>query len=316
MIKTGIYGADNDIAGDLIKILLHHPDVDLRWLCSSAANVGLPAAEIHRQLAGETDMEFVSVPALNAADVVFLCSSPQENRHLLTTVPDVPAGLKFVDVSGEFRNAESGDMQFVYAMPELNRKALVRGATRAAIPSVMATSVALPLLPLAKNLLLSGPVCSTVVGSPVILPVGRKYRATDNLISLVGDTKAVESEISGALRSLQMSFSSQIRIIPVAASHTRGIMSVTEIETNVGIGELTRLYHSFFDDHNFISIVAFEPTIENVRGTNKALINLNKTDNRLVITAVMDDILKGISGNAVHVMNLLFGLSEKTGLIL
>lgn len=316
MIKTGIYGAGSEIAGHLIKLLLHHPDVDLRWLCSDSHNVGMPVSEIHPGLVGETDMNFVSVPAYASTDVIFLCADPQENRIFLNTVPDLPKEIRLIDLSGEFREDSFFGNPFVYGLPEMNRKALVRGATRAVLPSVGAYSVALPLLPLAKHLLLNGPVFAAIVGSSQLLCGQERCGTADNLISLVSCSESVGEEIAAALRELQTSFTSPVNVIPVAGTHTGGIMSVTEIDTGVALEEIFPFYKEFFSDHSFITVSDSEPTLKNVQGTNKAVIYLRKTGSRLIITTVMDDILKGAAGTAVHIMNLLFGLSEKTGLIL
>lgn len=316
MIKTGIYGADSKSAADLIKVLLHHPDVDVRWLCATGASAGVAAAGFHPCLAGETDLYFISNPPLSSVDVVFLCAPASQNRLLLTTVPDIPPTLKIIDLSGEFRKVESDDLQFVYALPELNRKALVRGATRAAVPSIIADAVAMPLLPLAKNLLLNSAIRSTVVASAAVLPEEKRCSARENIISLEGSTGDTELEIAGLLSQLQSSFNSKISLFAFATGVSSGLLSVSEVTTNIAIEEIKNIYHNFFDDHNFITIADTEPTIDNVRGTNKVIIHLRKTDSRLIVTAAMDDKLKAFVGNAVHAMNLLFGLSEKTGLTL
>lgn len=315
MIKTGIYGADSPCAASLIKLLLHHPDVDLRWLCSGASNAGIPVADFHPQLTGETDMVFVATPALGSVDVIFLAASAKENRALLATSPELAQDVRLIDMSGEFLQENPEGNRFVYGLPELNRKVLVRGATRAVLPTVAAAAVALPLLPLAKNLLLNSPVHSAVVGSGMLMPDKGKMSA-GNLVSMIKTSDKIEEEVAHTLRELQTSFNAPISIIPVAADE--GLMSVIQLNTAVSAEEITRIYKTFFSDHSFVTVTDTEPTLQSVRGTNKAVICLrkNSVSNKLTITTVMDDSIKGFSGNAVHIMNLLFGLSEKTGLIL
>lgn len=316
MIKTGIYGAEHPRAAELVKILLHHPDVDVRWLCANSVYAGSRADAFHPLLTAETDLAFISSAPLGSVDAVFLCGTPEENRYLLTTVPEIPPALRIIDVTGNAGSTGPLESGFVYGLPELNRKALVRGATMASLPSPLPYAISLSLLPLAKNLLLNSPVRSAAVISRETIGADRQSAIQDNLMFLADTAADAENEIAETLRMLQNSFCSQVTVVPVAASHSRGMMAVTETSVKVDIREIVRLYHEFFDDHNFITIVDSEVTLDAVKGTNKALINLVRKDDRLIVTLVMDDSIKGSAGTAVHVMNLLFGLSEKTGLVL
>lgn len=262
-------------------------------------------------------MNFTSAIDLRGIDVLFCCRPAGKTREFLET-HTIPEGLKIIDLSRDFRLAEEAD-GFVYGLSELNRKPMVRGALRVANPGCLAMAVELSLLPLAKNLLLNSDIHTTVLTGAT--SEGAERRPTthyawrnDNAVVYRPFRHTQEPEILQTLRALQQSFNSRFHMVPMRGPFSRGIMAVTYLDCPLELTEIIKIYQDYFDDHNFTHITSKIPDLKDVVNTNKCIIHLDKIDGRLLITAVIDNLLKGAAGNAVHTMNLLFGLSETTGL--
>lgn len=294
MIKAGIIGGDSLKAGELIRLLINHPDVDIAWIHNPAAP-GCPVSDIHRGLIGETDIRFSPGFDLNSVDVVFSCLPQGQSTNLLDH-NTLPPTLRFIDLSGDFLDTTSRS-SFVYGLPELNRKAMVRGALHVAVPGSVAMALNLGLLPLAKNLMLNSPVHVSVV-TPHSACV------------------SCHDETSEVLRSLQSSFHSPIDIVACFNPRSRTTVITAATTSAVAIDQLTNLYNDYYDDHRFTYVVDSPATTSDIANTNKCLISLRKTGEQLIITSTIDSLLKGAAGNAVHCMNLLFGLHERVGLAL
>lgn len=294
MIKAGIIGGDSLKAGELIRLLINHPDVDIAWIHNPAAP-GCPVSDIHRGLIGETDIRFSPGFDLNSVDVVFSCLPQGQSTNLLDH-NTLPPTLRFIDLSGDFLDTTSRS-SFVYGLPELNRKAMVRGALHVAVPGSVAMALNLGLLPLAKNLMLNSPVHVSVV-TPHSACV------------------SCHDETSEVLRSLQSSFHSPIDIVSCFTPRSRTTVITAATTSAVAIDQLTNLYNDYYDDHRFTYVVDSPATTSDIANTNKCLISLRKTGEQLIITSTIDSLLKGAAGNAVHCMNLLFGLHERVGLAL
>ncbi len=326
MIQVGITGGTTRYAGELIRILINHPDVEIRrvytendtteqvdnsWRWHSKENdatehtyyvwetvhknyVGTKIADYHKGLYGDTDLRFCDTCDFENIDVLFLCKDARV--FMETHKNELPKELKIIDLTGDFR-FEDGSHDFVYGLPELNRKKLVRGAIHAACPSRFATAISLTLLPLAKNLLLNSD-----------LEIHLRHTYPDESLN------GTEQEVRQALTSLQNSFNSNIIIVPVTDTLSGGIIAKTSIECSLTEEEVKYLYNNYYSDHNFTFVTDREVTLSDVLNTNKCLLNIEKTENIVVITSVIDDMIKGSAGTAVHIMNLLFGLSEKVGL--
>ncbi len=291
MIKAGIYAAESSVAGELVRILINHPDVEISWL-HAEPHAGRALVDIHHGMVGETDLRFVSRPRPAEANMLFICGDAEGALGFAACEPDMKiVSLVPVEASG-----------FVYGLPELNRKAMVRGALRASVPSAEANIILLSLLPLAKEGLLVSDIDVSITLPSCLVP------GSSDVIS--------QKEISDALCSLQPGFASKIRIETDASGQSRVLTATVSLATDLNIGELTRLYEEFYDDHNFTFIVDRMPSPREVEGTNKCLIYLDKTDGRLSVSAAFDSPLKGAAGTAVHCMNLLFGLAERIGLSL
>ncbi|MCM1163759.1 MAG: N-acetyl-gamma-glutamyl-phosphate reductase [Muribaculaceae bacterium] len=316
MIKVGIIGGSGYAAGELVRILINHPDVMLMWVHSRTV-AGQRIVDVHQGLYGEIDMNFTSTIDLDSIDVLFCCRPAGKTREFLASVT-VPEKLKIIDLSRDYR-LEADDNEFVYGLSELNRKPMVRGAKRVANPGCLAMAVELSLIPLAKNLLLNSDIHTTVFTGAT--SEGAERRPTthyawrnDNAVVYRPFRHTQEAEILQTLKAMQQSFNSRLHMLPVRAPFSRGIMAVTWLECPLELPEVIKIYQDYFSDHNFTFITSKIPDLKDVVNTNKCIIHLDKIDGRLLITAVIDNLLKGAAGNAVHTMNLLFGLQETTGL--
>lgn len=316
MIKAGIIGGSGYAAGELVRILINHPDVDLKWIHSRTVP-GQRVMDIHQGLHGETDLNFANTYDLNDIDVLFCCRPAGKTREFLAE-NNIPDSLRIIDLSRDYRITDSSH-DFVYGLSELNRKPMVRGAKHVANPGCLAMVVELSLVPLAKNLLLNSDIHTTVITGAT--SEGAEARPTthyawrnDNMVVYRPFRHPQEAEIIQTLSAMQQSFSSKLHMVPVRGPFSRGIMAVTYLDCNLELPEIIKLYQDYFDDHNFTFITSKIPDLKDVVNTNKCIIHLDKIDGKLLITAVIDNLLKGAAGNAVHTMNLLFGLQETTGL--
>lgn len=307
MIRVGITGGESEAAGHLIRILINHPDVELAWV-ESPSEEGSLLSQRHKGLTGETYMQFCRKGNPEDTDVIFLCNTVDGDSERYVATRRIPDNVKLIDLSPDFRMPEEGsDSPWVYALPELNRKPLVRGATRAAIPGPLATIMLLSLLPMAKNLLLNSDIHVSCV-----TPTGED---TPGEATVMLDHEEIE-ETRQALRSLQQSFDAPIHLVATAGGWNRGISATIYLDTPVSEDDIKDLYDTFYEDHGFTFLSESYPGLDEVAGTNKCVIHVEKVDGRLAVTAVIDDILKGGAAAAVHVMNLLFGLQERVGLML
>lgn len=316
MIKAGIIGGAGYTAGELTRLLINHPDVDLKWI-HSTSNAGNRVSDVHQGLIGETDLKFTDKVDWTDTDVVFFCTPHGATREFMEK-HDVPAEVKIIDLSTDYR-IEDGTHEFVYGLPELNRKRIVRGATRVANPGCFATAIQLALLPLAKNLLLNSDIHVTAItgstGAGVKPGATTHYSWRNDNISVYKPFKHQHlAEIKQTLKTLQNSFSAEINFLPVRGCFSRGIFAMVYVDCPVSLEEVRKLYEDYYDDHNFTFVTDKAPDLKDVVNTNKCILHLDKVGDKLLITSVIDNLLKGASGTAVHNMNLLFGLQERIGL--
>lgn len=316
MIKAGIIGGAGYTAGELIRLLINHPDVEIVWV-NSASNAGNLITDVHQGLTGEIDLRFTSETPLDKIDVLFCCTPHGDTRKFMES-HDVPEELRIIDLSTDYR-IEDGTHDFVYGLPELNRKRIVRGAKRVANPGCFATAIQLALLPLAKNLLLNNTIHVTAItgstGAGVKPGPTSHYSWRNNNVSIYKPFKHQHlAEIRQSLGQLQSSFKADIDFLPMRGPFARGIMAAVYLDCPLDIEHLRKLYEEYYDDHNFTFIVDKAPDLKDVVNTNKCIIHIDKIDDKVLITSVIDNLLKGASGQAVHNMNLLFGLHERVGL--
>lgn len=306
MIKVGLIGGESKVAGEITRLLLNHPDVDIKWI-QSDRHAGANVSDVHQGLIGECDMHMIQKPDLNEIDLLFNCCHTGTARACMESLGSGSENLKIIDLSGDYRLAAE-DNDYVYGLPELNRKAMVRGARKVANPGAFATAVELALLPLAKNLLINSDIhVAAVSGDPILADNIKLYNPLNH--------SHVE-EIRQTLKSLQNSFNSKIEMIPMLGSFSRGLIAAVYLDCQLSIDSLRELYDSYYDDHNFTFVSDKQVDLKDVANTNKCILHLEKHGSRVLVTAVIDSMLKGSAGTAVHNMNLLFGLIERTGLAL
>lgn len=313
MIKAGIIGGAGYTAGELVRLLLNHPEVSLEWVHSSS-NAGRPLCEVHSGIAGDTDMLFADTHPLQDIDVLFLCSGHGASASFWQQ-NEMPAGLRVIDLAQDFRDESCG---YVYGLPEINRPRIA-SARKVANPGCFATAIQLALLPLAKNLMLNSTIHVTAItgstGAGVKPSATSHYSWRNDNVSIYKPFRHQHlAEIRQSLSQLQQSFKADIDFIPVRGCFSRGIMAILYLDCPVSLDQIKKLYEEYYDDHNFTFITDKAPDLKDVVNTNKCIIHLEKVDNKLLITSVIDNLVKGASGQAVHNMNLLFGLHERIGL--
>ena len=302
MIKVAIYGAATSVAGELIRLLINHPDVELVSLVDNE-NKCKSVASVHHGLIGELDMVITDNLSIDETDVLFLCEDINSDKlkHILS---DNDSNLKIIDITG-VRRSDYEEYGMLYGLSEINRKPLVRGAMRAAIPSSLASLILISLYPLAANNLL----CDNIY---VAAEVPKAFSTDINYL------KSIEFEINKQLKIIHPTFSGQV-ILNVEHNENlqRGMRVGMNINCELTIEDVVKIYDNLYDDHNLTFICADYVDIKEVEGTDKCLLSLTKqNENELEINSVTDCYLRGGAGEAVHIMNLLCGLLERTGLML
>jgi N-acetyl-gamma-glutamyl-phosphate reductase len=317
MIKVGIIGAAGYTAGELLRILLNHPNVDVVFV-NSASNAGNAVIDVHSGLIGECDLYFSDVLPLKEVDVLFLCSAHGDSIKFVQE-HNIPEDVKIIDLSTDYRESRP-DHKFVYGLPEMN-KSLVAEATHVANPGCFATAIQLALLPLAANGLLKSEIhVNAITGST---GAGVKPSSTshfswrnDNISVYKAFNHQHLNEIGQTLSLLQNGFDQDISFIPVRGDFARGIFASVYTDFEGTIEDAKAMYSTYYKDAAFTFISDKNVDLKQVINTNKCILHLEKHGKKLLILSVIDNLLKGASGQAVHNMNLMFGLDEKTGLSL
>ena len=314
-IKIGIIGGAGYTAGELLRILVNHPRVEIGFV-QSTSHSGQPVTHVHNDLVGETGLIFTGEPRYEEAELLFLCQGHGKSRLFLERTP-LPAGTRLIDLSADYRIAGEGH-RFGYGLPELQRET-VRGASQVANPGCFATGIQLGLLPLAAAGLLEGDIhVQAITGST---GAGQQPTETTHFSYREGNLSAYkifehqhQAEILQSLLQLQPQFSSGFHFIPIRGNHTRGIF-VSMVTRFSGAGEDAReLYEEYYREHPFTVVTDINPSLKQVVNTNKALVYTEKHGNQLVIITVSDNLLKGASGQAIQNMNLMAGFEETCGL--
>ncbi len=315
MIKTGIIGGAGYTAGELIRLLLNHPEVTIEFIHSSS-NAGNKITDVHEGLIGETDLLFSDVLPLEKVDVLFLCSAHGDSKKFIEE-QEIPAKVKVIDLSTDFRH-QSAAHDFVYGLPELNKEA-IKNSVHLANPGCFATAIQLALLPLAANRLIRNEVhVNAITGST---GAGVKPGATthfswrDNNVSVYKPFEHQHlKEIKQSIFQLQEDFDSEINFIPVRGNFSRGIFASVYTECCLSLDEIKSLYVDFYREAAFTFVTDKNPDLKEVVNTNKCVLYLEKHGSKIFIVSVIDNLLKGASGQAVHNLNLMFGLDEQMGL--
>ena len=313
MVKVGIIGGAGYTAGELIRLLINHPAVEIAFV-HSTSNAGNAVSDVHGGLVGETDLRFSDHYDLTAVDVLFLCSAHGQSRKFWEENP-APVTLKIIDLAQDFRDESCG---YVYGLPEINRKRIA-STTRLANPGCFATAIQLALLPLAANGLLKNEVHITAItgstGAGVKPGATTHFSWRNDNISVY---KAFEHqhliEIGRTLKTLQPSFDSAVNFVPMRGDFARGIFASVYTECDLTAEQAVELYNDFYRDAAFTFVAQREVDLKQVVNTNKAIVSVAKYGNKLHIVSVIDNLLKGASGQAVQNMNIMLGLDENTGL--
>ena len=315
MIKVGIIGGAGYTAGELIRLLLLHPEVEIKFI-HSTSNAGNNITDVHGGLLGETDLVFTDELPFEEIDLLFFCTAHGDTRKFMDSHA-LPDELKVIDLSMDYR-LKSNSHDFIYGLPELNRRNTCK-SRYVANPGCFATCIELGLLPLAKEHLLKGDISVNAItgstGAGVKPSSTTHYSWRDNNISIYKPFEHQHvPEIMQSVKQLQPDFDGSIDFIPYRGCFPRGIFATLVVKCDLDIETLYNLYTAYYERDSFTHVVERPIDLKQVVNTNKCLIHLEKHGDKLLITSVIDNLLKGASGTAVHNMNLLFGLAETVGL--
>jgi N-acetyl-gamma-glutamyl-phosphate reductase len=311
MIQAGIIGGGGYTAGELLRILLRHPAVEIAGV-QSASQAGKLVSDTHDDLLGETNLRF-SAELPKGVDVLFLCMGHGQSPQFLQDNP-IPENVAVIDLGNDFRLDEN----WVYGLPELNRER-IRRSKRIANPGCFATAIQVALLPLAQAGLLKNEMHvnaitgSTGAGQAPSSNTHFSWRA-NNLSVYKAFNHQHLAEIMRSLGQLQANLAHDLNFIPLRGDFTRGIFATTYTECDLSVEDLKKLYADYYAEHPFTVISEVNPHLKQVVNTNKALVYVEKHGNKAFIISAIDNLTKGASGQAVHNMNLIFGLPETTGL--
>ena len=323
MIKVGILGAAGYTGGELIRLLVHHPEAEIVF-ANSESNAGNLVADVHEGLLGDTDLRFTDTMPFDEVDVVFFCFGHGKSEAFLKEHA-IPAHVKIIDLAQDFRIA-APTHDYVYGLPEIHKEQ-IRQCQHLANPGCFATCIQLGLLPLAKAGLLTHDVAvnaitgSTGAGQKPVSTTHFSWR-TDNMSIYKVFTHQHLHEIRQSLTELQGSLEVDVDFIPYRGDFARGIFCTEVVKfdgeegtaTNPTAEQLADMYRTFYADAAFTHYIDKALDLKQVVNTNKALVHIDKFGNKAVITCIIDNLLKGAVGQAVQNMNLMFGIDEKAGL--
>ena len=315
MKKIGIIGGAGYTAGELLRLLINHPEVSIEFVHSSS-NAGKPITDVHGGLLGETDIVFSDSHPLEDIDILFLCSAHGQSKTFWEE-NNRPKGLKVIDLAQDFRDESEG---YVYGLPELQFDK-IEAADSVANPGCFATALQLSLLPLAKAHLLpeNGDINITALTGST--GAGVKPGATthfswrnDNISVYKPFTHQHLIEISATLKKLQPANTATINFVPMRGDFPRGIFAVTTLDCPLTEEEATKLYKDFYQNAPFTVVSDRTIDLKQAVNTNKAIIHVEKHGKKLLVTCAIDNLLKGASGQAVQNMNIMLGIDQTTGL--
>ena len=314
MVRVGILGAAGYTGGELIRLLINHPQAEIVF-ANSESNAGNRICDVHEGLMGETDMRFTAEMPFNEVDVVFFCFGHGKSRAFLQE-HTIPSHVRIIDLAQDFRIA--GEHDYVYGLPETHRQE-ISTCMHLANPGCFATCIQLGLLPAVKAGIISGDIHTNgITGST---GAGQKPGATthfswrnDNISIYKTFTHQHLHEINQTIHELQPQYDGQMFFIPQRGCFTRGIFVTSYARCNTPIEEVKAIYEDYYRDAAFTHVVSTSPDMKQVVNTNKALVYVERYADQLLMVSCIDNLLKGAVGQAVENMNLMFGLPEDTGL--
>ena len=325
MIKVGILGAAGYTGGELIRLLVHHPEAEIVF-ANSESNAGNLVADVHEGLLGDTDLRFTDAMPFGEVDVVFFCFGHGKSEEFLKEHA-IPEHVRIIDLAQDFRIA-APTHDYVYGLPEIHKEQIQK-CLHLANPGCFATCIQLGLLPLAKAGLLTHDIAvnaitgSTGAGQKPVSTTHFSWR-TDNMSIYKVFTHQHLHEIRQSLTELQGSLDVDVDFIPYRGDFARGIFCTEVVKfggeegtpTNPTAEQLADMYRTFYADAAFTHYIDKALDLKQVVNTNKALVHIDKFGNKAVITCIIDNLLKGAVGQAVQNMNLMFGIDERSGLLL
>lgn len=316
-VKVGIVGGAGYTGGELLRVLLGHPNAIITFV-HSTSNAGELVSKVHADLVGDTDLKFTNVLD-QSIDVLFLCLGHGDAKNFLATNA-IDEKVKIIDLSQDFRMTSAsniGDRKFVYGLPEL-QKSEIQQAKNIANPGCFATAIQLGLLPLAAKGLLTDVYTTGITGST---GAGQGLSATSHFSWRENNIQAYKTlehqhlhEIGQSLAQLQGKGKVDIHFVPWRGDFTRGIFVTSVISSDLSKEALYELYESYYSAHPFTHVSKNNIDLKQVVNTNKCLIHIEKQNNKIAIHSVIDNLLKGAVGQAVQNMNLMFEIEETTGL--
>lgn len=315
-IRTGIIGGAGYTGGELIRLLLLHPNTELSFV-HSKSNAGKKLYDVHEDLMGRTD-QFFTDKINQEIDVLFLCLGHGASRKFLQDNP-VDESIHIIDLANDFRlkaDACLGPRNFTYGLPELNFRE-IQSSKNIANPGCFATAIQLGLLPLAAKGLLKDVYTTGITGST---GAGQSLAATSHFSWRANNIQAYKTlthqhlgEIHQSLHQLS-SEQASVSFVPWRGDFTRGIFISSTIESNLSLEEANSIYEQFYSSHPFAILSKKQISLKQVINTNYAMIFLEKQGNKLVAHSAIDNLLKGASGQAVQNMNIMFGIDQQAGL--
>ncbi|MFY0686551.1 MAG: N-acetyl-gamma-glutamyl-phosphate reductase [Cyclobacteriaceae bacterium] len=313
-INVGIVGAGGYTAGELLRLLIHHPNVGAVKM-QSESQASKPVTDTHKDLIGECDLVFMESLDDNDVDVIFLCKGHGQSEKVLADHPEY-LGKIVIDLSQDYRLA--GDHSFVYGLPEFNRTA-IKSTQLLANPGCFATSIQLGILPAVAGGFVEGDIhISGITGST---GAGQSLSATSHYSWRNANASVYKAfqhqhlnEIGESCLTVNNEFVSEMRFIPYRGAFTRGIITTSYFKTSKSAAELQSQYERFYADHPFTHVSSINPDVKLVVNTNKCLVFVDKIGDQAMAISVIDNLLKGASGQAVQNMNLMLGFDEQTGL--
>ncbi len=320
-INIGIIGGAGYTGGELIRLLISHPEAEIRMI-HSRSNAGKAVSVIHQDLIGETSLTFTddsSPLEKGSIDILFLCLGHGESKKFLAenTIAD---SIKIIDLANDFRlaaHANAGKRQFIYGLPELNRD-IIKTAKNIANPGCFATAIQLGLLPLANAGLLADIYTTGITGST---GAGQSLAATSHFSWRANNIQAYKTlthqhlgEIGESLLQLQPVNDVDVHFVPWRGDFTRGIFISSTLHCDESLEDMYKLFEEYYNGHPFTTVSREPIFLKQVVNTNKAVLQLEKAGTKLVVHSSIDNLLKGASGQAVQNMNLVCGLEETTGL--
>lgn len=316
-VNIGIVGGAGYTGGELLRILLRHPNAHISFVHSTSSS-GELVSKVHADLLGDTPLKFTNALDQNI-DVLFLCVGHGDANKFLTS-NEIKASIKIIDLSQDFRLASAaaiGDKKFVYGLPELQREA-IKLANNIANPGCFATAIQLGLLPLAakgvlKEVYTTGITGSTGAGQGLSNTCHFSWRA-NNIQAYKTLQHQHLNEIVQSLAQLQGNQNAEVNFVPWRGDFTRGIFVTSVVTSDLSLEELYDLYNAYYDGHIFTHVSKNNIDLKQVVNTNKCLIHIEQQGKKIAIHSVVDNLLKGAVGQAVQNMNLIFGIEEGVGL--